>query len=47
MMVAGVVGAGMVGKYIEQTLNYSLVFKAMFFLAVIQGVGFPLVLIAG
>lgn len=45
MMASGILTAGIVGFYIERTLNYGLVFRTMLILGLIECVGFPLVLL--
>ena len=44
MMATGIISAALFGLYIEKTLKYYVIFKVLAFLAVLQCVGFPLVL---
>jgi len=45
MMFSGILVASIVGYYIERTLKYKMVFRVMLVLAVVECVGFPLVLL--
>lgn len=43
MMICGILSAALLGLYIEKTLKYSRVFRVMGVLALVECVGFPLV----
>ena len=43
MMICGIISAALIGLYIEKTLKYNKMFKIIGILALIDCVGFPLV----